>query len=237
MYDEDELLPIAAVQQLAYCERRCALMYLEGQWEENRFTVEGLQLHDRAHELDVEMRGDLRTCRGLRLRSLRLGLVGVADVVEFRRVSSDSGEEAAEVVSWGVALPGQAGRWQPFPVEYKRGRPKPDHSDEVQLCAQALCLEEMLNCAVPTGAMFYGQPRRRYEVSFDAALREETTRLALHLHRLVASGRTPPAGYEKKCRGCSLESQCLPRLTGAGRSAAHYTSQALEAALREEASD
>lgn len=178
MFSEDELLPISAVQHLAFCPRQWALIHLEGQWTDNRLTAQGTALHERVHEGQAEVRGDVLIVRGLRLRSLRLGLVGTADVVEFHPV--------AAVVTGGCLLPGRAGRWQPFPVEHKRGRPKPDRCDEVQLCAQALCLEEMLGAPVPEGDLFYGAQRRRHHVAFRADLRHETEALAAQLHELTA---------------------------------------------------
>ena len=202
MYSEDDLLPLSGLQHLSFCERQWALIHIEEAWAENRLTVEGRHLHERVHELDDEKRGGVRIVRGLRLRSLRLGLSGQADVVEFHR--EDTGRET------------------PFPVEYKRGRPKPDRCDEIQLCAQAMCLEEMLGVAVPRGAIFYGQPRRRHEVMLDDALRRETEDLSEKMHRLFDSGITPAAPYEKKCDNCSLINQCMPKATGHGGAASAY---------------
>ena len=160
MYEEDELLPLSALQHLIFCERQCALIHVEQAWADNRFTVEGEHLHDRVHDAGGESRGDIRIARGLALRSLRLGLSGIADVVEFHRVT-----EA------GILLPRVPGCWKPFPVEYKRGRPKRDRCDEVQVCAQAICLEEMLAAYVPNGALFYGATRHRFDVAFDQEIR------------------------------------------------------------------
>jgi CRISPR-associated exonuclease Cas4 len=202
MYTEDELLPISALQHLLFCERQCALIHLEQLWDENRLTVEGKHLHDRAHEREDESRGDVRIARGLRLRSLRLGLTGMADVVEFRRGPDDA--------------------WEPFPVEYKRGKPKFDHCDAVQLCAQALCLEEMLTVSVPTGALFYGAVRRREDVAFDDALRAHTAQAAARLHALITSGQTPPPAYGPKCKQCSLLNLCMPESMQRGKSVARY---------------
>jgi CRISPR-associated exonuclease Cas4 len=210
MFSESDLLPISALQHLAFCERQWALIHLEQQWVENRLTAEGRHLHERADEGYNQTRGGVRICRGLHLRSLRLGLTGKADVVEFH--ADDVGNTRA------------------FPIEYKRGRPKPDHCDEVQLCAQAFCLEEMLNVEITSGALFYGQPRRRTNVNFDSELRSKTERLALRLHELNAAGITPSAKYEKKCDACSLYSICLPRSTGA-TSAQKYLKRAVAAAI------
>jgi len=210
MYEEDELLPVSALQHLIFCERQWALIHLEQIWAENPLTAEGRILHEQAHEHRPETRKDLRVTRGLRLRCLRLGLTGVADVVEFHQ-----GEA-------GISLPGLTGLWRPEPIEYKRGRPKPEPCDEIQLCAQALCLEEMLQTEVPAGAIFYGQPRRRHHVDFNPELRRQTEAAAARLHELTRRAVTPQARYEKKCRSCSLVDQCLPKTTGSRRKVADY---------------
>lgn len=222
MYSEEDLLPLSALQHLRFCERQCALIHVEGVWAENRLTVEGSHLHKKVHEGPDESRRDLRVVRGIALRSLRLGLVGQSDAVEFHRRPPDADGP-------GARLEGAPGEWIPFPVEYKRGRPKRDHSDEVQLCAQALCLEEMLGVPVPRGALFYGTTRRRRDVAFDAALRAETEDLAARLHQLVAAGVTPRAVREPKCESCSLLDLCLPDALGPGRSAARYLARSLAA--------
>lgn len=189
-YSEDDLLPLSALQHLLYCERQCALIHIEQVWSENRFTAEGRLAHDHVHSAGHEIRGDVRIARDLSLRSLRLGLIGKADVVEFHGAT-------------------------PYPVEHKRGHSKTNRCDEVQVCAQALCLEEMLGKPVPEGALFYGEPRRRTLVTFDSALRAETEEAAARLHRLLESGRTPPAVYDKaKCERCSLLDPCKPQVAG-----------------------
>lgn len=215
VYAEDELIAISALQHFAFCERQCALIHIEQVWAENRLTAEGRVMHERVHEVGSENRGDFRTARGLRLRSLRLGLAGIADVVELHR-------DAA-----GVAVPGLRHTWRIVPVEYKRGRPKPDRCDEVQLCAQAMCLEEMLGANIPEGAIFYGQPRRRKEVSLDKELRAEVEKVTTRVHELIKSGRTPPAVYTPKCKSCSLFDLCQPLTVGAGKSARRYIGQML----------
>jgi CRISPR-associated exonuclease Cas4 len=190
-YSEDDFIMISALAHFSYCPRRCALIHIEHAWEENLFTAEGRILHEKVHEEGNESRGILRIARGLPLRSLRLGLVGVADVVEFHKVDK--------------------GLWQPFPVEYKRGKPKPDHCDALQLCAQAICLEEMLTVRVAGGALFYGKTRRRADVSFDEDLRRETEATADQARNLIIGGVTPPPVYGKRCKSCSLVGTCLPK--------------------------
>lgn len=189
-YTEDQLLPLSALQHLRFCDRQCALIHIEQVWAENRFTVEGRNLHDHVHERSRESRGAIRTETGLALRSLELGLAGVADVVEFHRQDDKS--------------------WLPYPVEYKRGKPKKDESDRVQLCAQALCLEEMLDVAIPEGALFYGKTRRRKQVAFDTPLRDLTAETARRLHDLIDGGVTPPSLDSPKCSHCSLQDLCMP---------------------------
>lgn len=219
MYTEDDLLPLSALADLAFCERRAALHHVEQVWEDNLFTVEGTILHQKVDvEKPTEVRGDVRIARGLRFRSLRLGLTAKVDVVEFHRVVGDE---------CGVALPGAAGRWRPFPVEYKRGRLRHEKGFELQLCAQALCLEEMLNAPVPCGAIFYGKTVRRLEIEFDAKLRSETEAAAVRLHRLFDARATPPAVYQKKCESCSLMGLCLPKSATPGHSVAAYMTRVI----------
>lgn len=217
------MLPLSALQHLLFCERQCALIHLEQVWVENPLTVEGRHLHERADSREAESRPGLQVSRSLRLHSFRLGLSGQADLVEFHRLPP--GEP-------GAHLPGRDGLWRPFPVEYKRGRPKTHRADEVQLCAQALCLEEMLGASVPAGALFYGETRRRKGVAFDAALRDLTADAAARLHLLMAAEATPPPVREPKCDRCSLLEVCLP--AAPARSAGRYLEEVLRRAILEE---
>lgn len=223
LYAEDDLLPISALQHLLFCERQCALIHVERLWAENRLTVEGRHLHQRADSGKGESRGPtrggVRVARGLPVRSLRLGVWGKADVVEFRSGAAGSLQRPGDDVG---AAPLVA-----FPIEYKRGKPKRDGSDRAQLCAQALCLEEMLAAAVPAGAIFYGVTRRREEVAFDDALRAVTLHTIERLHAMVASRRTPPAVREKKCERCSLKNLCLPEVLGGREPASRYLRRSL----------
>lgn len=205
--DEDDLIPISALQHYLYCPRQCALIHLEQQWAENRLTAEGRVLHERADTPKAERRRGVHTVSAMPLADSVLGITGKADVVEFHE-----GEDGLRV----------------FPVEYKRGRPKPHRADEVQLCAQALCLESMLDCTVTAGALFYGQTRRRREVEFDDTLRA-LTRQAIHDARvLLESGITPTATYDsKRCDACSLIDLCQPRLLS-GHQVATWLARELE---------
>jgi len=199
---DSDLIPISALSHYSFCPRRCAFIHIEHQWEENRFTAEGRIMHERVHEEGSEMRAGVRIERGVSLRSLRLGLIGKADVVEFHRRED--------------------GIWRPFPVEYKRGKPKPDHCDKIQLCAQALCLEEMIQAEIPGGALFYGQTRRRLDVVFDNNLRRETEEVARQVRELLNSGKTPKPVYAKRCDNCSLIADCLPKAIQKRRSVKNY---------------
>ena len=193
-YSEEDFIMVSALQHYSFCPRQCALIHIEKVWDENRATAEGRIMHERVHEQNRETRGNVRVEYGLPLRSLRLGLVGKADVVEFHRRDKQT--------------------WQPFPVEYKRGKPKLDHCDIIQLCAQAMCLEEMLSVSIPSGAIFYGRTRRRLDVTFGDSLRRETEEIAQKTHQLIASGKTPPPIYKKRCESCSLMGECLPKAIG-----------------------
>lgn len=197
-----ELLPISALNHLLYCERRAALVHIEQLWTENHFTAEGNVMHEKAHDGPDELRAGVRIVRGLEVKSEVLGLSGQCDVVEFRAAGV-----ASEISNFKSQMHDSV-----MPVEYKRGKPKAHRADEVQLCAQALCLEEMMGVAVPEGRLFYGQTRRRTDVVFDAALRALTNETAQRLHELIASRETPAAVYEvRKCDACSLIELCMPQ--------------------------
>jgi CRISPR-associated exonuclease Cas4 len=218
-YSEDDLLSLSGLQHLHFCERQWGLIHIEQQWEENRLTAEGRVLHERVHESGSESRPGVLVARGLYLQSLRMGLTGQADAVEFQEVGG--------AAPGAIQLPGRKGWWRPFPVEYKRGEPKADSCDEVQLCAQAICLEEMFGAAIGSGALFYGKRRRRTEVRFDAELRAHTEELARRMHQLFSAGATPAAVYMKKCDRCSLFDRCLPRATSKRTTVERYLARAL----------
>lgn len=188
---EDALVPLSALQHYLFCPRQCALIHLEQIWQEDAATAEGRLLHERADTGGPETRPCIRVARGLALRSFALGVAGRADVVEFHGA--------------GQGRPGR-----PFPVEYKRGKPKAHRADEVQLCAQAMCLEEMFGLPVPEGALFYGATRRRLAVPFDADLRALTRHVAAATRAMIADGRTPLPVKMPACRRCSLETSCQP---------------------------
>ena len=184
---EEGLVPLSALQHWLFCPRQCALIHVEGLWAENAATAEGRVLHEKVDAGGIETRPGVRVARGLQLRSLALGVAGRADAVELR------GRPPT-----------------PFPVEYKRGKPKTHRADEVQLCAQAICLEEMFDMPVPEGALFYGQKRRRTAVAFDGELRALAARVAAAVRADIAARRTPPPVRIPGCGACSLKDACRP---------------------------
>ena len=200
-YDEDDFLMISGIQHFSFCPRQWALIHIDQVWDENIKTIEGNIVHENCHNPDfVEKRGEFLISRGIRIASRTLGVTGQCDVVEFHR-------DAA-----GISLAGREGRWVPYPVEYKKGKPNAYGADELQLCAQAICLEEMLLCSISEGALFYGEPHRRTPVLFDDALREKVLAMLREMRTLMARSHTPKATPGKSCNACSLKDLCLPRL-------------------------
>ena len=208
MYEEEDLLPLSALQHFVFCQRQCALIHIEQIWMENLFTAEGRIMHDKVHNEGTESRGNIKIVRDVALRSLELGLSGKADVVEFHKKDD--------------------GSMIPFPVEYKRGKPKSDNCDKVQLCAQALCLEEMLNVEILKGALFYGKTRHRFDVEFDEHLRSETKETVNRLHEFIKQGITPKPSYTEKCESCSLLNICLPKTIEHIKSVQEYFKREIE---------
>lgn len=202
--DSEDLVMLSALQHIVFCERQCALIHIEQLWSENVLTAEGKIMHEKVDTANRESRGNIRIEYGVPMRSLRLGLIGKADIVEFHKTGD---------------------KWIPFPVEYKRGKPKLDNCDKVQLCAQGLCLEEMMNVEIPEGALFYGETRHRLDVKLDVLLRKETEEAARKVHKMISSAITPKAEYSKKCERCSLVELCLPKLN---RKASNYLAQVIE---------
>lgn len=205
MPSEDQLIPISALQHWLYCPRQCALIHIEQAWSENQFTAEGRNMHDRAHDGPDESRPGIRITRGMAVRSLTLGLTGQCDVVEFHRDGAIT------------------------PVEYKRGKPKTHRADEVQLCAQAICLEEMLNTEIPNGCLYYGKNRRRKEIALDAELRQLVADTTTDIRDCFNKGTTPTAEYvARRCDACSLIETCQPKSLRLKRGAAAWFAAQLE---------
>ena len=219
IYQEEDLLPLSGLQHFAFCRRQWALIHVENQWQENLRTTEGHLLHQRAHDgTQRERRGDTLILRGLPIVSYTLGLSGQCDVVEFHLTPE------------GIPLRGEEGLWLPYPVEYKRGKPKEHQADELQLCAQAMCLEEMLCCEIPQAALFYGEPRRRMAVVLSQELRQTVRDFSGEMHQYAQRGYTPKAKPGKFCSACSLKDLCLPQLTRRG-AVSGYLKNALEELL------
>lgn len=222
MNNSDEYLPLSGIQHFSFCRRRWALIHVEQQWRENVLTAEGRIQHEAAHdETRVEKRGGLIISRGMRVLSHNLKLQGACDVVEFHQGDT------------GIPLKGREGLWQPFPVEYKHGKKGiSTQADSLQLCCQAICLEEMLLCNVPTGAVFYQETHRREEIALDEALREQAREMAAEMNEYFVRGYTPKVRRKAGCKSCSLKEECLPQLLQSS-DAAMYIHSAVEEAGRQ----
>lgn len=200
-YHEEDFLQLSGLQHFLFCRRQWALIHIEKLWAENLRTIDGQILHERAHdETWTEKRGGKVTARGLAVKSGRLGISGQCDVVEFHQNPA------------GIQLAGLDGKWAVFPVEYKNGEPKENNCDAAQLCAQAMCLEEMLCCEIENGALFYGKTKRRQNIEFTAELRQQVQGALAEMHRLYARGHTPKVKRTKACNACSLKELCVPAL-------------------------
>ncbi len=208
----EDYLMLSGIQHFRFCERQWALIHIEGQWNENRLTFEGRLIHERADDpFLVENFGERFVSRSVPIVSHRLKLYGVADVVEFIR--SPEG---------GAIIDGREGLWMPYPIEYKHGQPKNDDCDLVQLCAQAMCLEEMFGVEVLEGAMYYHKIRRRQKLVFDSTVRADTLDVAERMHLSFISSVTPKAQYTKNCNCCSLIDICLPKATAGDNAVEEY---------------
>lgn len=200
-YPEEQWLALSGIQHFSFCRRQWALIHIEQVWSENYLTMSGRLEHSRAHDYaQSELRGDVLTLRDLRVFSRRLGISGDCDVVEFHKSNQ------------GVPLIGRRGRWIPYPIEYKHGQSKDNDADRLQLCAEAMCLEEMLSCDIAEGALFYQKVKRREVVPLEAGLREKVTMMFAEMHRLFERGATPKVKPTKACKACSLWDLCLPKL-------------------------
>ncbi|MBX3038560.1 MAG: CRISPR-associated protein Cas4 [Anaerolineales bacterium] len=216
-YTQDDLLPLSGIQHFLFCRRQWALIHVEQQWKENALTAEGRIMHKRVDDpFFTETRNGVITARSVPVASYRLGFSGMCDVVEFKS-SPD-----------GVQLPNRDGLFLPTPIEYKRGKPKQNRSDEAQLCAQAICLEEMLSVSISKGYLFYGEIRHRVEVEFTTELRTLVKDMSDEMHNYFSRGYTPKVKTHKGCRSCSLADICLPVLQEKVIAASKYIKQNLE---------
>lgn len=192
---------LSGIQHYAFCPRQWALIHVECQWADNTHTAIGELTHKRAHdEKKSEMRGDILTIRGMRVSSDTLGITGICDVVEFHRCED------------GIILSNREGHWSVYPVEYKKGKPKAHSADELQLCAEAMCLEEMLCCHISEGSLYYGETRSRVTVCLTDELRGEVIHIVNEMHHCMDRGYTPFVSKHKGCSSCSLADLCLPVL-------------------------
>lgn len=216
-YSSDTWLPLSGIQHFVFCRRQWGLIHVERQWQENVLTAEGRIMHHRADDpFFTEKRKDVILARSVPVSSPKLGLSGVCDVVEFAAATE------------GISLLGREGFWMPTPVEYKRGKAKQDHCDEVQLCAQAMCLEEMLVVLISQGYLYYREIRRRIAIPLTADLRDLVRKTAKEMHAYFEKGYTPRVKPSKTCVSCSLAEVCLPQLQGSTMSVAGYIRQQLE---------
>lgn len=215
MYREEDYLMLSGLQHFAFCRRQWALIHIEQQWAENYRTADGRIMHTKAHDCEFrEKRGDVVITRAMQISSAELGISGECDVVEFHK-SPD-----------GIYISSLDGRYNVIPVEYKRGQPKENNCDELQLCAQAMCLEEMLCCDIHEGYLYYGETRRRHTVVLDESLRDKTSAMIHEMHQLYNRQYTPKVKRTKACNACSLKDICLPVLNKE-RSAAEYIARTL----------
>ena len=210
---EEDYLQLSGIQHFAFCRRQWALIHIEQQWADNLRTVEGTLLHERAHDpLFIEKRKDMIIVRDMAVFSRSMGVSGRCDVVEFHRDDEN-----------GVSLFGRAGKWHPVPVEYKRGKSKATDIDRLQLCAQAMCLEEMLLCKeIETAYLYYGETHRRENVTLTKELRHSVQTMFNEMHDYSARKYTPRTNRTKSCNACSLKDICLPNLPKAEQSVEGY---------------
>lgn len=200
-YSEDDYLLLSGIQHFVFCRRQWALIHIEQQWAENLRTVSGDIMHRNVHDSAFnETRGDIITARAMAVSSAELGISGECDVVEFRKCRN------------GITLFGRDGEYSVTPIEYKRGAPKEDECDIMQLTAQAMCLEEMLCCKITHGFLFYGETRHRFEVEFTDDLRARTVAVISEMHKLYRDKYTPKVKRTKSCNACSLKNICLPSI-------------------------
>lgn len=215
-YREEDFLMLSGIQHFAFCRRQWALIHIEQQWADNLHTVEGNILHENAHNgLFREKRGDTVISRGMSVFSRSLGISGVCDVVEFHK----SGD--------GIELYGLTGKYEVVPIEYKKGKPKENDADVLQLAAQAMCLEEMLVCDIRTGYLYYGEQKRRMMVDISDTLRDEAKAYCRQMHQLYERRHTPKVKISKACNACSVKNLCLPKLCK-DRSAQKYINDMIE---------
>ncbi|SPY35371.1 CRISPR-associated protein Cas4 [Porphyromonas cangingivalis] len=220
MYTEDELLMLSGLQHFKFCPRQWYLIHIEQIWQENELTTLGQILHERVHQPEQsQRRGTTVTLRSVPLASYQLGIYGFSDAIELHPATGTE-----EVV---FTHPKYPGRWEAVPIEYKRGRPKRHNADRLQLCAEAICLEEAYGISIPLGYLFYGEAKHREEVVFSPELREELLATVEAMHEAFRRKSPIPAVYASRCRSCSLFDQCLPKANQFGSASAYLTKHKL----------
>lgn len=230
MFSDEQLVPISALQHLVFCERQCALIHVERAWEDNILTAQGQSLHQKTNKGRDESQFGNRIARSMDLVSNRLGLIGKSDVVEF---CPPTGSRPVSALKKALASkePDRFLGWQILPIEYKRGRPKTNKvwgdCDRIQVCAQSLCIEEMLGVEIPRACLFYGEHRRRLDVELDADLRSKTEAAAIRLHELVREQQLPRPVNDRRCKRCSLKSLCMPEETASPNRASRWVENQL----------
>lgn len=217
MYTDDEMLMLSGIQHYRFCPRQWALTHIEQSWDDNRLTVEGIQMHEHADDPYYRQKcGEHITLRSVRIASYELGLYGVADVIELLPIAEG-----------GITHPKYPGRWLPLPIEYKHGHPKRGEEDVVQVIAQAMCLEEMYSIRIDRAAFFYGEIKRRVYVDITDELREIVRSCSLMMHELFKKGEIPSPTYRKSCEKCSLINICLPEISGCTRASSYLKNNLL----------
>ena len=215
-YKEEDYLLLSGLQHFKFCRRRWALIHIENQWADNFRTTDGSLMHKNAHDKTFhESRGNRIITRGMNVFSSTLGVSGECDVLEFHQSNR------------GIPMKDQKGLWQPYPVEYKRGTPNDRTGDHLQLCGQAMCLEEMLCCSIPEGALYFGETKHRKAVVFTEELRQEVRNNLVEMHTLYSRGHTPKTKPTKSCNACSMKELCLPKLMNR-RTVREYLRESIE---------
>lgn len=213
-YSSDDLIPISAIQHFVFCRKQWALIYVEDQWQENWLTLEGKEMHKRVDDpFFHEQRKGIIYTRSVPVSSYSLGLTGVCDLIEYHPIEC------------GVVLPGKDGSYQPVIVEYKHGEPKMSKCDEVQLCAQSMCLEEMSSIPIPYGYFYYGEIHRRHKLTFSSELQAYVRSICKEMHNYLSRGYTPRVKKRKACLSCSLVDLCLPETYAENDAVEKYIAQ------------
>lgn len=217
VYHEDDYLMLSGLQHFYFCKRQWGLIHIDQQWVENKYTTEGKILHEKADKPEIkEKRKNVFTSRAMKVSSSELGINGVLDVVEFHKNKT------------GIEISGKKGNWEPVIIEYKRGKPKKDERDIIQLVAEVICLEETLNCHIPHSYLYYHSVNKKIKIDITAELRSLVNDMTSEMHKMYETKRIPKAEYFKNCRLCSLYDICLPRINKKPKNIDNYIFQAVK---------